>query len=378
MISNSDREYLLRAIDLASRGGRGTAPNPRVGAVIVSQGEVVAESWHERAGSPHAEARALDAAGTRALGATAYVSLEPCAHHGKTPPCADALVEAGIGRVVIGLIDPDERVRGRGVERLEQGGVVVERASGTLRERAAEVVEDYLVHRRESRAFVLHKAALTLDGRIADREGRSQWITGPEARKHGRALRNRYGAILVGIDTARADDPALLASAGACAGPFHRCVVDPELDLPPGARLLASESGDQPVVVYARDDADAERRKRLEGAGAEVVGLDPEEGGLPPLAIAQDLARRGVLGVIVEGGGRTAGRFLRAGLVDKLAWYLAPRLLGDPRAVPVLAGGPCPLTAAWGGRIAETRRLGEDLLLTIYPDTARDPCSPDS
>lgn len=378
MISDTDRDYLLRAIDLASRGGRATAPNPRVGAVIVDGGEIIAESWHERAGGPHAEARALAAAGGRARGATAYVSLEPCAHHGKTPPCADALVRAGIVRVVVGLIDPDERVRGRGIERLEQGGVVVDRASGALQERASEAVEDYLVHRRESRAFVVHKAAVTLDGRIADREGRSQWISGPAAREHGRRLRDRYGAILVGIGTVKADDPRLLAPTGAGGGVFYRCVVDPGLDLPLEARILDPESRDQPVVVFARNDSDPTRRVRLEAAGAEVVGLPPGDEGLSPRAIAQDLGRRGVLGVIVEGGGRTAGRFFRAGLVDKLAWYLAPRLLGDPRAVPVLRSGACSLQAAWGGRIAETRRLGEDLFLTIYPQAARDSCSPDS
>ncbi len=364
----SDRRWLARAFELASLSGRATAPNPRVGAVLAVGERVVGEGRHRRAGRAHAEALALAEAGEQARGATAYVSLEPCAHVGRTPACTSALVAAGVRRVVVGAVDPDPRVRGRGLEHLREAGVEVLLAEGEMARRAREVVEDYLVHREQGRSFALLKAAASLDGRIADREGRSRWLTGPEARRHGRRLRCRFGAILVGVGTALADDPLLLPPDGPKGGAFLRCVIDPSLRLDPGCRLLADEGRWSPVLVYTRDDgATAERRRALEAAGATVVPIEAGGKVLPVREILEDLARRDVLGVVIEGGGRTAAEFAAAGLLDKVHWYLAPRLLIDAEARPALAGGPFPLDRSWWGRIAQSQRLGDDVLLTVYP-----------
>jgi diaminohydroxyphosphoribosylaminopyrimidine deaminase/5-amino-6-(5-phosphoribosylamino)uracil reductase len=337
--------------------------------VVVREGEIVGEGWHRRPGEPHAEIVALGEAGDRSRGATLYVTLEPCSHLGRTPPCSAAILDAGVARVVIGLIDPDAQVRGRGVAALEAGGVRVEMARGEAAEAAREELEDYLVHRERQRTFVVAKSATTLDGRIADRQGDSRWITGVAAREHGRSLRDRYGAILVGARTARADDPVLLPPTGSECGPFLRCVLDPDLSVPPQARLLG-EAPWSPVLIYAREDADISRRIALEQVGAQVVPLsaDPASGQLDPVDVSRDLARRGVLGLLVEGGGRTLGCFLEAGVVDKWYWYLAPSLLADPDARPAVHGPARALGSAWRGRIAGVRLLGDDMLLKLYPD----------
>jgi diaminohydroxyphosphoribosylaminopyrimidine deaminase/5-amino-6-(5-phosphoribosylamino)uracil reductase len=366
-MSRAADAWMTRALDLAARGSRATAPNPRVGALVVRGGEVVGQGWHRAVGGPHAEAFALEAAGERARGATLYSSLEPCPHEGRQPPCVARIVQAGVARVVVGLVDPDPLVGGEGIAALRRAGIEVELASGAVARAAERLLEDYLVHRREGRALAALKVAATLDGRIADRDGASRWVTGEAARAAGRDLRARYGAILVGAGTVLADDPRLLLPAGDEGGPFLRCVADGRLSVPAGARLFAAARGAGPVVVYASPDADPARRAALEQTGAEVVVLGPPGGPVPPGAILRDLAGRGVLGVLVEGGGVTHGHFLEAGLADKLHWFLAPRLLADPAARPAVAGPGRPLGRAWEGAFAEVTRLGEDLLLTLYP-----------
>ncbi len=370
MSRSAAEAWLARALELAERGGRATAPNPRVGAVIVSGGEVVGEGWHQACGGLHAEAWALDAAGARARGATLYSSLEPCPHEGRQPPCVERIVRAGVARVVVGLVDPDPQVAGAGIAALRRAGVEVELAEGGLARAAGRLVEEYLVHRREGRAMAALKVAATLDGRIADRAGASRWVTGEPARAAGRALRARYGAILVGAGTVLADDPQLLPPDLDEGGPFLRCVVDGALTVPAGARLLAAERERAPVLVYSAPDAEPARRAALERAGARVVALGPPGGPVPPGEILRDLAGRGILGVLVEGGGVTHGHFLEAGVADKLHWFLAPRLLADPAARPAVAGPGRTLGRAWEGAFAEVTRLGEDLLLTLYPGGA--------
>ncbi|MBP7147186.1 MAG: bifunctional diaminohydroxyphosphoribosylaminopyrimidine deaminase/5-amino-6-(5-phosphoribosylamino)uracil reductase RibD [Acidobacteria bacterium] len=377
MTHAGDIPHLLRAIELAARGGRATAPNPRVGAVVVAAGEVVGEGWHRRAGEAHAETVALEMAGARARGATLYSSLEPCPHQGRTPPCTSRIIAAGIARVVLGLEDPDPRVRGRGATLLREAGVEVVAAQDAPARAAARAVEDYLVHRREGRAFAALKIAGTLDGKIADRARGSRWITGATAREHGRALRDRYGAIVVGAGTVRADDPLLLPpSFDPGAAPFLRCVISGSLELPAPARLLEPVEG-SPVLVYTGAGAPAARSEGLRAAGIEVV-VAGEAHEVEPLRVLRDLGARGVLGALVEGGGATHARFFDAGLVDKLYWYLAPRVLGDGGAVAAVDGPPRALAGAWAGAFAEARPLGEDLLLTVYPKGGIDPCSPDS
>jgi diaminohydroxyphosphoribosylaminopyrimidine deaminase/5-amino-6-(5-phosphoribosylamino)uracil reductase len=362
-----DEAWLARALELAARGGRATAPNPRVGALVVKDGRVVGEGWHHACGGPHAEAFALEAAGEAARGATLYSSLEPCPHEGRQPPCVARIVRAGVARAVIGLVDPDPRVAGEGIAALRRAGVEVELAAGPAAQAAERLLEEYLVHRRQGRALAALKVAATLDGFIADRDGASRWVTGEAARAAGHALRARYGAILVGAGTVLADDPQLRLPDGDAGGPFRRCVVDGQLSIPATARLLSRASDGEEVLVFASPDADPARRAALERAGAEVVALGPPGGPVPPAAILRDLAGRGILGLLVEGGGVTHGHFLAAGLVDRLHWFVAPRLLADPSARPAVAGPPCRLEGAWEGAFAEVTRLGEDLLLTLTP-----------
>ncbi|MCU0231179.1 MAG: bifunctional diaminohydroxyphosphoribosylaminopyrimidine deaminase/5-amino-6-(5-phosphoribosylamino)uracil reductase RibD [Acidobacteria bacterium] len=359
--------WLARALELAARGGRATAPNPRVGAVVVRDGAVVGEGWHRACGGPHAEAFALDAAGERARGATLYSSLEPCPHEGRQPPCVSRILRAGVARVVVGLVDPDPQVAGEGIAALRRAGVEVELATGPAAEAAEKLIEDYLVHRRQGRAAAALKIAATLDGCIADRHGTSRWVTGESARTAGRALRSRYGAILVGAGTVLADDPELRLPDDDDGGPFRRVLVDGRLSVPPEARLVAAGHAKAPVLVYSSPDADPARRAALERGGAEVVPLGPPGGPVPPGELLRDLARRGVLGVLVEGGGVTHGHFLAAGLADRIHWFVAPRLLADPAAIPAVAGPARPLDRAWEGAFAEVTRLGEDLLLTLTP-----------
>lgn len=369
MIRPEDLPHLERALDLAERGGRLTAPNPRVGAVVVVRDEVIGEGWHRRAGESHAEVLALEAAGEAARGATLYCSLEPCAHHGRTPPCVDAIIGAGIARVVVGVIDPDPRVSGSGLARLAGAGVAVELAQGDIARRAERAIEEYLLHRREGRAFAALKVAASLDGRIADRNARSRWITGQQARAHGRRLRDRYGAILVGAGTVRADDPLLLPPGGAGEGapPFLRCVVDGGLEISHECRLLRERVAGAAVIVYCRDDAPDVSEEALRRAGAEVVRVPAVDGLIEPAAMLRDLGARGVLGVVIEGGGATHGTFLAAGLVDKLYWYVAPIVLGDPGAVASVSIGQRNLEEAYRLRIADVTSLEDDLVLTLYP-----------
>ncbi|MDH3283607.1 MAG: bifunctional diaminohydroxyphosphoribosylaminopyrimidine deaminase/5-amino-6-(5-phosphoribosylamino)uracil reductase RibD [Acidobacteriota bacterium] len=370
--------FLERSLSLAARGGRATAPNPRVGAVVVAGGEIVGEGWHRRAGEEHAEVQAIQAAGSRARGATLFTSLEPCSHEGRTPPCTSAIVDAGVTRVHVALIDPDPRVRGRGVEALRQAAIEVDVAEGAVVAEAERVLEDYLVHRRGGRAFAVIKVAATLDGRIADRSRYAAWVTGESARAHGRALRDRYGALVVGVDTVLADDPQLLPPTDlAEGGSFLRVVLDRRLRTPPGARLLRHGSW-SPVIIYAAPDAPDERRAALEGAGAEVVQLGLPGQPVSPREVLCDLARRDVLGAIVEGGGATHGHFLNARLVDKIHWYLAPAVLGDSRAIAAMRAGRRTLDDAWRFNIANVARLGDDVVLTLYPAGTGKACSPES
>ena len=365
-----DRDLFLRALALAARGGRSTAPNPRVGAVLARDGRVVAEDWHRRAGEPHAEALALDRAGPAARGATLYVTLEPCSHEGRTPACARRIVEAGVARVVVGLVDPDPRVRGTGIRILEDAGIEVRLVEEDLRSRAEELLEDYLVHRREGRAFLVHKVAATLDGRIADRRGGSRWITGEAARAAGRALRDRCGAIVVGAGTVVADDPVLLPPTRGEEPPFLRVVLDGRLRVPATARLFR-EGPESPVLVCTtREGLASGDPGPLAAAGAEIVVLpaapaDPLA--VDPGALLRELGRRGVLCALLEGGGRTAAPFHASGLVDRVEWFLAPALLADPGAVPAIAGGERSLADRLRFRIAEVERVGDDIHVVARP-----------
>lgn len=360
--------FMDRARGLAERGRYTAAPNPIVGAVVVRDGRTIGEGWHARAGGPHAEVVALDAAGEAARGAELYVTLEPCNHQGRTPPCTDAVLRAGVRRVVVGHLDPNPKMQGRSVALLREAGLEVEVLDGASFERQN---EQYFHFMRTGRPFVHVKLAATLDGRIAAADGESKWITGQEARRRARELRAEAGCVLVGAGTARADDPLLLPRdlAGEPA-PVTRAVLDPNLTLHPTSQLAGTASPESPVLVFAKGRTEC-AAEELGEAGVEVVSTPADDGALDLGFVLEELGRRGVRGVLVEGGGETAGRFVEAELADKLTLFYAPKFLGA-KGVPLLGSLVTPgMDGVLRYELEAVERYGEDFAVMVYPKGGR-------
>lgn len=330
MTTETDIRHMARALQLARRGLYTTDPNPRVGCVVVREGQVVGEGFHVRAGEPHAEILAMRQAGEAVRGATVYVTLEPCAHHGRTPPCADALIAAGVARVVAAMRDPNPRVAGQGLVRVAAAGI--ETASGVLEGQARDINPGFVSRMERGRPFVRVKLAMSLDGRTAMASGESQWITGPAARRDVQRLRARSAAVLTGMGTVRADDPGLdvRLTAGELGidGPVRqplRVVLDTRLECPPEARLFRTGG---PVLILT-GERDASRYAPLLSRGAEVAAV-ALAGERPDLhAVMALLAEREVNEVHVEAGPELCGALMRDGLVDELVIYMAPHLMGS-------------------------------------------------
>jgi diaminohydroxyphosphoribosylaminopyrimidine deaminase/5-amino-6-(5-phosphoribosylamino)uracil reductase len=357
-----DHALMARAVALAARGRDTATPNPSVGCVIARNGRVIGEGWHARAGEAHAEAHALANCAGTPEGATVYVTLEPCSHHGRTPPCADALVAARVGRVVSALEDPNPLVKGKGHARLRGAGIRVE--SGLLADEARQAHRGFLARMARGRPWMRIKVAASLDGRIALANGESRWITGEAARRDVHAIRARSCAMLTGIGTVLRDDPELTVRHGPCERQPRRVVIDSRLDLPLAAKILA---GVPPVVFTASEDRD--RWRPLEALGAEVV-LVPGPGGKTDLAeVARQLAVRQFNEVTVETGAKLNGSLLRAGVVDEIVLYSAPMLLGDRAlglfSLPELAD----LRDALDLRVVDVRAVGRDLRITALLET---------
>ncbi len=355
-----------RALDLAEEGRYTVSPNPMVGAVVVRRGRSVGEGFHRRAGEPHAEVIALGRAGPRARGATLYVTLEPCAHRGRTPPCADAILEAGVERVVAGARDSNPLVAGRGMRLLARGGIIVSWFAAAQMRRAERQNEKFLTFMSRRRPFVLAKWAATLDGKIASGTGESRWITGPEARRRSMALREEFDAILVGSGTVLADDPRLTRRLGWSAGlPHRRIVIDGSLRVTARARMFARPEG--ALVVTARSGSDP-KMQALVAAGIEVWSVPGRRtaatGAVDLARLLRRLADDGITSLLVEGGAATLWEFFRAGLVDRAAVFVAPRILGGSSA-PGGVGGPG-FALARAPRLTdlECETVGEDLMLT--------------
>ena len=349
---------------LAERGRFTVAPNPLVGAVVVRDGEVVGEGWHARAGEAHAEVRALEAAGGRARGSTLFVTLEPCNHHGRTPPCVEAVIGAGVEHVVVGALDPSRRMRGRSVEMLRGAGIGVEVLDDPLSERQN---EQFFHRMRTGRPFVHVKLATTLDGRIAAAGGDSKWVTGEAARRRAHELRAEAGAVLVGAGTVRADDPTLTARGLPEEPPaVTRAVLDPRLTTGPNSEL-ARTAHKAPLVVFAGADAPARRAEALRSAGAEVVVAPSVEGGMDLPFVLDELGRRGIRGVLVEGGGETATGFVEGGLAQKLTLFYAPKLIGSEGVPMIGALRATRMAEALRFRVSEVEKVGEDVAVTLYP-----------
>ena len=357
--SAEDSAYMARAMRLAANGKYTAHPNPMVGCVLVRDGAVVGEGWHRLAGEPHAEINALKAAGERARGATAYVTLEPCSHEGKTPPCAPALVAAGVSEVVVAMQDPFPAVGGNGIAALEAAGITVR--VGLMERTAGILIEGFLTRVRHGRPFVRVKVGASLDGAIAMRSGESQWITGPEARADVQRLRARSGAILTGIGTVLADDPALnvrhddIDTAGR--QPV-RAVMDSGLRMPLSAGML--DLPGTTVLYCARDEG----RKALEAAGAEVVRVDAAGGRVDARKVLMDLASREVNEVLVEAGPTVTGRLLEEGLVDELVIYLAPHIMGSETMPMFRTQNWQALADRADVEISDLRRVGRDVRVT--------------
>ncbi|MFH0809841.1 MAG: bifunctional diaminohydroxyphosphoribosylaminopyrimidine deaminase/5-amino-6-(5-phosphoribosylamino)uracil reductase RibD [Pseudomonadota bacterium] len=364
-LEDAKKKYMKVALRLAARGKGRTSPNPPVGAVVVAGGRIVGRGWHRGSGLPHAEVEALRAAGEAARGASVYVTLEPCNHQGRTPPCTEALLAAGVAEVVYGQKDPNPRVAGGGAERLRAAGV---RVSQALEAECARFNEAWTKWITSGMPFGLLKGAISLDGRIATSGGDSKWISSEDSRRLAHRLRAECDAIVVGIGTALADDPQLTcrAARGEKNNPL-RVIVDSSLRLPPTARMLTCSG--RTLVACVEGVSSEAARSALTEAGAEILALPPDDSGRVNLqALFRELGRRGVCGVLIEGGSELNASALAAGLVDKLLLFVAPRLLGGRDAVGLVGGGGAATVAeGWRLRYERVRRVGCDLLIEAYP-----------
>lgn len=360
MYSSADHEFMAQALRLAEKGLYTTSPNPRVGCVVVRNGEVVGSGWHARAGEPHAEIHALMQAGDKAYGATAYVTLEPCSHHGRTPPCAEALIQAGVTRVVAAMVDPNPLVAGEGLERLRLAGVQTD--VGLLEKEAHELNIGFVYRMTSGRPWIRLKTAASLDGKTALNNGVSQWITGPDARRDVHRLRARSCALLTGIGTVLADDPSLNVREVETSRQPLRVVVDSALRLPPTAKMLGL--GATLVATVSSDPAKADA---LRAAGAEVLVLPAKEGRVDLVHLLDELGRRCLNEVMVEAGASLNGALVQHGLVDEYQIYFAPLLLGH-RARGMF---DMPELASMGERrelrFADVAMVGRDLRIRALP-----------
>lgn len=354
-----DRRHMMRALELAGRAAGMTSPNPMVGCVVVKDGDVIGEGWHKKAGAPHAEIEALAEAGEAARGACVYVTLEPCAHHGLTGPCADALIAAGVAEIVYAVADPNREAAG-GAERLAEAGIKVR--NGVCETEAREQNRFWLHAVETARPYVIAKFAASLDGRIATRTGESKWITGPEARARAHDLRRQVDAILVGVGTVIADDPSLTARSGeeTVARPL-RVILDSTAQTPPGAAAL--ERSGSGALIATTTHAPAANLEACRAVGADLLTLETDEAGRPDAAaLLPALYARSVRAVMVEGGAGVLGAFFDAGLVDEVWAFIAPIVIGGGR--PAVAGaGPLALADALRLENVETETLGADFLI---------------
>jgi diaminohydroxyphosphoribosylaminopyrimidine deaminase/5-amino-6-(5-phosphoribosylamino)uracil reductase len=367
-----DAHYMARALELARKGLYSTHPNPRVGCVIVRDGLVIGEGWHVRAGEPHAEVHALRQAGEKAAGATAYVTLEPCSHHGRTPPCADALVKAGVARVVAAMQDPNPEVAGRGLSRLAEAGIEV--TSGVLESEARALNPGFIKRMEQGLPYVRVKMAMSLDGRTAMASGESQWITGPAARSAVQRLRARSSVVLTSAESVIADNARMTVRADelglepelaalALARPPLRVLIDGRLRTPLDAPFF--QAGTALVVTCAAEQA----RERYEQAGLELLAIPGSDGHVDLRKLLVELAARGVSEVLVEAGPRLAGAFASRGLVDEYRLFIAGKFLGSS-ARPLFEWPMSRMSEAPRLKITEMRAVGDDWQVTAIPEPA--------
>lgn len=362
---------MRRALSLARKGQGKTSPNPAVGCVLLRDGVIVGEGWHRKAGTPHAEVHALRSASEKARGADVFVTLEPCSHHGRTPPCADALIAAGVARVFIGMQDPNPLVQGGGIAALRSAGIPVE--CGILEEECRRLNEPFIKHVTTGLPFVILKSAMTLDGRTAMASGDSKWITSEKSRRHVHRLRAMVDAVMVGVGTVIADDPQLNCRMGVRGSEPIRVVVDSRLRTPPDAALLSLDSSAK--TLFATIAGDSPRAAEFIARGAEILSCREEDGRVDLADLLARLGGLGIQSVLLEGGRELAGAALRKGLIDKFLLFFAPKLSGGGDGFGLFSGvGPARMADAHALRDLSVRRFGEDILIEGYPERS---CLPD-
>lgn len=357
-----DEHWMRKVLRLAEKGKGRTSPNPLVGAILVKNGKVVGEGYHARAGEAHAEILALQRAKERARGATLYINLEPCTHHGKTPPCAPQVIKAGVKSAVIGMEDSNPLVRGKGIETLKKAGLKVH--AGILESECRRLNEAFCKYITGREPFVILKVAATLDGKIATREGDSKWISGEASRRFVHRLRDEVDGVLVGIGTVLRDDPLLTARIKGGRDPY-RVVLDSQLKIPEEAKVF----GDSPtkVIIATTEAAPKDKIETLKKRGVRVLTLESEEGRIDLKSCLSKLGESGMMSLMVEGGNQVNGSFLDKGLIDKLLLFISPRLIGDPQAPGIFGGrGVSKLQEAIPLKEMKAKRVGEDILLEGY------------
>jgi diaminohydroxyphosphoribosylaminopyrimidine deaminase / 5-amino-6-(5-phosphoribosylamino)uracil reductase len=360
-----DEKYMRMALRLAEKAKGRTSPNPMVGAVVVKGGKVVSRGFHRKAGEPHAEAMALTKAGKAAHGATLYVTLEPCSHSGKrTPPCTPLVIQSGVKRIVVAMIDPNPRVSGNGIQSLQKAGIDV--VTGVLEAEARKMNEAFIKHITTGMPFVLLKIAQTLDGKIATASGESKWITGEKAREAGRRLRDVHDAILVGINTVLTDDPALTTRIPEGRDPI-RVIVDSRLRIPLHARVLTQQSSTKTIIATLAS-APQNKMKRLRNAGAEVLAVKSAQGRVDLRDLMRKLGKMGIMSVLIEGGAEINASALKSGIVDKAVIFIAPLLMTGKDSLCSI-GGASPRQLGHAVKLTNvtSRFVGQDLMIIGYP-----------
>jgi len=357
-------DLMRSALEEAAKGRGKTHPNPAVGAIVARGKRILGKGYHRRWGLPHAEVVAVKDAGPTCKGADLYVTMEPCCHWGRTPPCTDAIVDNRIRRVFVAILDPNPLVRGKGIRALRRAGLVVQ--VGLEGRAARRINESYITFMETGRPFVTLKVAQTLDGRNATRQGESKWITSSEARRHARRMRAEAQAIMVGVRTVIADNPGLLPSPRR--RDFYRCVLDTNLSIPDKSDLVRTAATFPTIVYHSR--ADGRRAAELKKMGVILRRIRRNAGGLIDIRrVLDDLASRVVMHLFVEGGSAVASSFLEAGLVDRLAVFVAPRVMGDQSGIGSFANIDVNrLDKCYAFRIDRTARVGRDLLAILYPE----------
>ncbi len=366
-----DRRYMKRALELAENGVGKVNPNPLVGAVIVKDGRIIGEGWHEKYGQAHAEVNAIRSAETPAgciggetvEGSTVYVNLEPCSHYGKTPPCVELLIRKRVKRVVIGTLDPNPLVTGQGIQKLRAAGIEVE--IGVMEQECRKVNEVFFHYMEKQRPFVVLKAAMSLDGKIAAPSGESKWITGEEARRDVQLLRKQYSAIMAGIGTVIKDDPELTCRLSGGRNP-QRIILDSSLRIPPESKVLSDPMGN-PAMLVCTERASPEKVRRLEDMGAKVMYCGSRNGQIDLAELMEKLGGLSIDSILLEGGAGVNDSAFAQGIVDKIILYIAPKIIGGEKSKTAVGGaGIASLDQAFPLTIQSMDRIGQDMKITAY------------